>query len=107
MEIENAKILKLTLNKAAFNITGTKEKEYELRNFSQWIASRLYHKNGSFRMYDFVELKNGYSKQSPRKLFNYLGFATIKSDTTYQFSNGLIFRVKKGDFIIYLGTQHI
>jgi hypothetical protein len=103
------KVLRLTLSKKAFDITGTKEKPFELRSLSVWILSRLYSKNplGSRsipRVYDYVLFVNGYSHNSPFKLVEFVMFKQFSSSISKTFSNGLRFDCKRGDVYIGLGN---
>jgi len=96
-------VLTLTLSSAAFEITGTEEKPYELRHFSNWIASRLQ------KQYDYVLLINGYGHHRPWKLIEFVGVEVPTEGycKKYQFSNGLVFNLYIGDYIIKLGeTKH-
>ncbi len=81
------KILLLTLKKEPFEVMITGEKNYEIREFTPWILTRLYERNGSRKNYDVVRFSNGYRKDSPYFIAEFKGFETIFSmqDT---FSNG-------------------
>ncbi|MDO9187139.1 MAG: hypothetical protein Q7W13_14085 [Bacteroidia bacterium] len=94
------KTLILPLSKKAFEITGTNEKMFELRNYSKWIESRLFDKDGIPKHYNKIQFPLGYSKDRKIKTFAFRGVYIFKYDKKYTFSNGLSFEVKAGDYII-------
>lgn len=99
--IQDKKILKLTLNKEAFEITGTKEKMVELRHNSDWIRSRLFNKDKSEKQYDYVLLMHGYGHDKPWKLFTFSTLVKVTIGKQMIYSNGLKFELKKGDWMIF------
>jgi hypothetical protein len=94
------KTLKLTLKAQPFELMQTYEKCNEFRKPSDWIKSRLYNKDGSMKNYDLVEFTNGYGSTRPRFTAYYCGFSICQKDITLTYSNGLVVKVEKGDFII-------
>lgn len=102
-DLKNKNILRLTLNKKAFEITGTEEKPFELRKYSYWIKSRIcnYYFD-EFYYFHYVLFVNGYGKR-PFKLFKFESIEKIKENKTHEFSNGLTFEVFPGDYKILLG----
>lgn len=100
-----AKTLNLSLHKAAFDITGSEEKPFELRKSGKWILSRLFYPDGRQKKYDIVKLSNGYGENVPFKKFKFEGFEYIEEENQlFQFSNGLIFLASKGDVKINIGA---
>jgi hypothetical protein len=96
------KILQLTLKKAPFNVMVTGEKQVEIREKSRWMIMRLYDRNGSERKYDAVKFVNGYGKNRPYFIVEYLGFETIfGADITY--SNGFHLKIDNEVWKIDLG----
>lgn len=103
-----SRVLTLTLSKLAFEITGTKQKPFELRKKGLWIESRLRkidHANGEYtrKEFDYVLFTNGYGHHRPWKLVEYRGFEYATENTDYLFANGLRFLLEKNDYIINLG----
>ena len=94
------KYLHLTLKKKQFEVTFSGEKKIEYRHLSDWIKSRLTNKS-----YDFVKFVNGYGNDKPFMILEYQGFEVLESKKTLSFSNGLIVKVKKGDYAIKLGRM--
>lgn len=96
------RILKLVLSQAAYDITGTPEKMFELRLSSKWIEQRLIDKNnpGKYRKYDYIEFQCGYKKNAEKKQFKFIASGKWDRDKTFFFSNGLSFKANKGDYMI-------
>lgn len=100
--INGCRLLRLSLTREAFDITGTNEKPFELRNKGKWIDSRLFIKSCP-KDYDYVLLINGYGNDKPWKLFEFIKVDFTKHPIHWRFSNGLTFYQKTGDYIIRLG----
>lgn len=98
------RILNLVLNKEAFYVTGTPEKMFELRKYSEWIKSRLYTSDGTKKEYDEVHICCGYRKDRAIKKFRYGGCGQA-GECDWVFTNGLTFKTEIGDYIIHL--QHL
>lgn len=96
-------ILTLTLKEPYFTMTGSEGKMYELRRNTKWIRSRLYSKDGKPRFYNHVRLINGYSKQAPIKLVQYLGFKVIQKNMLFKLPSGEMIYMFAGDYFIILG----
>lgn len=105
--LHNSKVLRLTIDKKAFEITGTSEKPFELRKSSNWIKSRLFNKaplcSSIPKKIDFVLLTNGYGDHRPWKLFRFSGIEVLQQNAMWSFSNGLTFETTTGDYKILLG----
>lgn len=103
--VSGSRVLRLSITKSAFEITGTEEKMFELRHKGKWIDYRLISKpKNGVRLgkdYDYVLLTNGYSNKSPWKLFIFKGVESLTTDINWKFSNGLEFATKKGDHKIH------
>lgn len=95
------KDLFLVLSSKAFEVTGTHEKMYELRERTDWIVSRLLNKDGSEKHYDTITLQLGYGKNAPRKKFNFIQFRNVEPGTNFGFSNGLEYTMKSYGFCIF------
>lgn len=95
-----SKTLKLTLKAQPFEVMQTFEKCLEFRKPSDWIKSRLYDKDGTMKEYNYVEFINGYGSTRPRFTAYYCGFSICQKDREITYSNGLVVKVEKGDFII-------
>lgn len=63
-------ILKLTIKKKYFDMIYSEEKKEEYREIKDYYIKRLKEMSltrlEAFKHYDFVELRNGYSKKSPK-----------------------------------------
>lgn len=95
------RILTLVLSAMAFEATGKPDKMFELRNYSEWIKSRLFNKDGNTREYDEVHLINTYKKNAEIKRFEFVKTCTLEETTTWNFS-GLKFVTNPGDYLIEL-----
>lgn len=95
--------LLLTLSKKPFDVMVTGEKKREFRNPSKWIFSRLKDKKGSRKEYETVKFINGYGKDKPYFIAEYIGFYIKIFDEDFSYSNSLLVNVKAGDIVIYLG----
>jgi len=82
----STRTLKLTLQRDAFEVMVTGEKNEEYRDPSTWIRSRLF-KNKVERGYDFVEFTNGYGKHLPRFTAKYRG-VEFRTRVYRKYSNG-------------------
>lgn len=102
---EGSRVLRLTLEKSAWDITGTEEKPFELRKKGDWIESRLFKPNGEPKEYDYVLLINGYKASAPSKIFEFKRVNILSVIDRWRFSNGLTFKTEPGDYCIILGEQ--
>lgn len=99
------KILHLSLKKNWFDLMVSGEKKKEFRSGGSWIRSRLYDKNDYPRDYDFIKFVNGYGKDKPYFICEYIDFVECYMDVeTHEYSDGSkVEGIGKGDFIIYCG----
>lgn len=102
MANEKPKILHLTLNREAFEVMVTGEKNTEYRKPTRWIKSRLYHKDGTKKSFDLVKFTNGYGKDRPSFTREFDGFGISVTRHEKKFSNGLKVTIERGDFQILL-----
>jgi hypothetical protein len=65
--------LHLTLKKAPFEVMVTGEKDFEIRELTGWIMSRLFDSNGNEKHYDAIKFTNGYGKDKPYFVTEYRG----------------------------------
>lgn len=103
IDLEGKKVLRLTLKKEPFDVMVTGEKSTEYRHPSEWIVSRLIEKNERCRSYDYVMFINGYGKDKPYFIAEYLETYRIFLRQTYEYSNGMEVDVRIGDFAICVG----
>lgn len=81
-------ILKLNISKKPYDVMVIGEKTKEFRDCSKWIESRLFDKKGQPRKYDYIQFTNGYGRDRPSFVVNYLGF-TKQKGIEKSYSNGL------------------
>ena len=89
------KILHLTLKKKWFDLIANGEKTEEYRTYNSYWMSRLVAKDKeSFRVFDEVHFRNGYSKKCPfmRVEFKYLDLGNRELED----KNQLVFVIKLG-----------
>ena len=83
------KILQLTLSKLPFDFMVNGLKNHEYRNESKWIISRLINENGEQNKFTHIKFTNGYGKDKPYFIAEYIGFEWAFDD------NLLIYRDDK------------
>lgn len=99
------KILYLTLKPLPFETILKRFKDREYRKSSKWIKSRLIDsKTKQRKEYDYILLRNGYSRKNRYILCKYLGFEISKINYTVSYSTGLTVNVNKGYYRILLGS---
>jgi len=108
-----SKTLKLTVTKTWFDMfkAGVKKEEYR-ENKDYWFArlcnaDALVNGDIIFKKFDFVELKNGYSKTSPSLLFEFKG-TRIDNDYNMDWGGHLMCDeegYKNKCFIISVGNE--
>ena len=110
IDLKGKKVLHLTVSAEPFEVMHTGEKQVEFRKDSDWIRSRLYNKDGTAKVYDYVKFVNGYGKDKPyfitiyrgiSKHFNKRGFAEVYD--TIQYSNGLRIDTRDWDYSVHFG----
>jgi hypothetical protein len=94
------KTLRLTLKAQPFEVMSSGEKKEEYREPSEWIKSRLFHKDGTAKHYDFVEFTNGYGATRPKFKAAYVKVDMAQESKEITYSNGLVVKVKEGDYVI-------
>lgn len=99
------KTLLLTLNKEAFEVMVTGEKDEEFRRDSKWIRSRLMEKNGTPKSYAYVKFINGYGADKPYFIaeFHFRVQIARLEEPIKEYSNGLKVKLEKGMWVIGLG----
>jgi hypothetical protein len=98
------KTLKLTLEKAPFEVMVTGEKKHEFREDKQWIRTRLFTANGTRKHYDAIQFTNGYGKDRPYFIARMGSVRTWQGEPIQNvFSNGLKVPIKVGMFVIGVG----
>ena len=115
-----SKTLKLTVNKTWFDMYKSGYKKEEYRELKQYWIKRLLSNidhltckkdveavGARFLNFDFVELKNGYSKTSPSLLFEFKGtrIGQDYNDDWGGFLKSDEEGYKKDCFIISIGTE--
>jgi ASC-1-like (ASCH) protein len=83
------KILHLTLMKKWFDLIKSGEKKVEYREIKPYWTKRLFDKEGKPIKYDFILFRNGYSKDSPKMMVEFLG---IKTTSQYEVLLGEIIK---------------
>ena len=96
------KVLKLTLKKKWFDLMCAGFKKIEFREPSEWILSRLLDENGNEKGYDLIEFRNGYGKNAPSFLCEFLGWDIEEKQTEYIFGSVKII-TDVGTIKIFLG----
>ena len=96
--LENKRVLRLTLKEKAFSVMVTGEKKIEYRIPSEWIVARL-----KGREYDLVLFENGYGKHRPYFVAEYKGWKTSGRTDKIRFSNRLTVEVTPDTVEIMLG----
>lgn len=98
------KVLHLSLKKEPFEVMVTGEKNEEFRKPTKWILSRLYNKDGTPKQYDVIKFVNGYGKDKPQFVCEFLGVENrFAYDDTFTYSNGFKVTVTPEDIIIRCG----
>ncbi len=97
------KILHLNVSRAPFEVMVTGEKLHEYRKPSKWFLSRLLNKDGTPKHYDWIKFVQGYGKNRPYFVADFLHWKVNQAYHKVEYSNGLIVEVEKGDVIIKLG----
>lgn len=90
-------------------ITG--EKQIEYRDNTKWIFSRLYKKEISKtgleyftpKKYDFVKFTNGYGKDKPYFIAEFVFHASLTHSGYEKYSNGLEVLLTPGMHVIKIG----
>ena len=83
-------------------VTG--EKTQEFRKYSKWIQSRLFDKENNIKQYDLVKFVNGYGKDKPYFVCNFIGVVKADVNIYMKYSNGLtISDLTTNDYVIELG----
>lgn len=72
MSKQEPRILRLTLLKAWFEKFRDGEKREEYREKKSYWRSRLFHKDGTPKKFEFVQFRNGYRADSPRMVFHFI-----------------------------------
>lgn len=96
------KVMIISLKKVWFDLMETGEKDFEMRDPSKWIESRLYNPDGSVKHHDYVLAFNGYGYDKPWFICKYEGFGTQYSNH-YTFSNGVQLQQKSNQYMLFLG----
>lgn len=85
------KILYLTLTKKWFDQIVAGEKKLEYRQVKEYWVSRLFNRDGTQVHYDYIFFRNGYAKDSPSIVVEYLGIVGIsdfESDECFELGLG-------------------
>ena len=102
MNNQKKKVLKITLKKKWFDLMKDGFKKIEFRDPSDWIYSRLLDDKGNEKKFDLIEFKNGYAKNAPSFLCEFLGWDIERKQTEYVFGSEKIIS-DVGTVKIFLG----
>lgn len=94
------KQLHLSLTPMPFDVMATGEKDKEFRRPSQWIISRLFHKDGTPKLISEVIFIQGYGDHRPRFKAILRGVEIATKEYQVKYSNGLVVTVLKGDYVL-------
>ena len=81
-------------------------KDFEVRDATRWIKSRLFKKSGLSRNYKYVKIINGYGGHRPYFICDFEGFG-VGYSTEHVFhlhSKKINLKVKPEQYVIFLGT---
>ena len=97
--------LVMIVKKAPFQVMETGEKTEEYRDNTEYWRRRIFNKDGTVKKFDVVEFSNGYQKNRPQFLVEFLGVEVI-DEVHMEYSTG--FKVdypykKEGYLKIILG----
>ena len=95
--------LHVSLYKEPFEVMETGEKDREYRVDSTRNKSLIYHKNGVLKDLKYLKATNGYGHKRPYFVAEIKYITRAKINYTMKYSNGLVVRISKGNFIIRLG----
>ena len=102
--MKNNKTLFLTLKKKPFEVMVTGEKSKEYREVKVWVISRLFHKNGTPKEYEFIKFVNGFGAKMPYFICKFEGFFLDKSCSIRRtYSNGLCLEITEPVYVINCG----
>lgn len=100
MEKKANENLTLVLSDAAYEITGTKEKMFELRKDSQWIRRKLFDRKGEKIEYKTITFQRAYRLNAEKKKFQFDYIIEVSVPERFVFANGLTFELEEKDFMI-------
>ena len=96
-------MLKLVLTKAAYAVTGTAVKPFELRAPSKWFKSLIFDKQGNLKPHKDVMLFEAYGKHRAFKVYELFYIEHISCAFTYKLPDGSVFNFPDGAYKIHLG----
>ena len=95
MNIDQKKVLYLTLRKEFFDQIKSGEKTSEFREYKNHWIKRLMNQDGSFKAYDLILFKNGYHSDAPQMLVEFKGIRINNSYSEW----GSVFEIKLGKIV--------
>ena len=78
MKLHDKYILHLTLKKEFFDQIKKGKKTAEYREYKPYWIKRLMNTDRSFKQFDYINFRNGYHKNAPEFLIEFLGIKIIK-----------------------------
>ena len=81
-------------------VTGEKNEEY--RDIGEWMNSRVFNKDGSFREYDFVKFVLGMGADKPVFICKFKGIKKVKN-IHKKYSNGFEVNFDNERYAVLLG----
>lgn len=97
MTFPKNKFLHLTLKKKWFDLIKSGEKKFEYRDVKPHWISRLKNKDGSYKDFDYILFRNGYSRNSPKMWVEFKGISLSES----LFKGNPFFIIKLGKVLDY------
>lgn len=94
----NKNILHLTLKKEYFDAIESGEKTSEYREYKPYWIKRLQNTDGSFKQFDIIQFRNGYSKNAPIIMVEFLNIEIIKQRISF-FKKEKLFQISLGSII--------
>jgi hypothetical protein len=95
LKTPNKNILHLTLKKEFFDQVKKGEKTSEYREYKPYWIKRLMNDDRSFKEFDYIYFRNGYNKNAPDILIEFLGIKILKRKIGL-FRTEKVFEIKLG-----------
>lgn len=90
--------LHLTIKEPYFSEIKNGTKVFEYRDYKTYWIKRLQNPDGSFKHFDFVQFRNGYSKNAPVTKVEFCGTSIIKQKINF-FRKEKLFKISLGKIV--------